>query len=232
MKPFDLRYSPDKKLTPLEFREIERILQQANDIQHARMIERNGAMPSFLRPSRRSLIKLGAGAGALALLSRPKSLLAATNFLEAPGTNGFITTPFALMGTTDLSGLANANGVTSTASALSQTTFSQAIWTLIYFQAAGAFTPTAGGYLAGWWLQSDNGGTNYEKVVSNTDLPRSPDFIIPMFASAYASGDRSWAGGLVKAPFPTVKAFVMNHSGVTLSANNHLIQAAPVAIQY
>lgn len=156
----------------------------------------------------------------------------ATNFLEAAGTSGFIATPFALMGATDLSGLTNGNGVTSTASVLSQTTFANAIWCQVFFQAAGAFTPTAGGYIAGWWLNSDNGGTNFEKVVANTDLPRSPDFIIPMFASAYASGDRSWAAGIVKAPFGSCKAFVMNHAGVNLSANNHLIQAAPVAIQY
>lgn len=155
----------------------------------------------------------------------------ATNFLEAAGTNGFIVTPFALMGATDLSGLTNGNGVTSTASVLSQTTFANAIWCQIFFQSAGAFTPTAGGYLAGWWLNSDNGGTNFEKVVANTDLPRSPDFVIPLFASAYASGDRSWTS-MVKAPFASCKAFIMNHAGVNLSANNHLIQAAPVAIQY
>lgn len=155
----------------------------------------------------------------------------ATNFLEAAGTNGFIATPFALMGTTDLSGLTNGSSVTSTASALSQTTFANAIWAEVFFQAAGAFTPTAGGYIAGWWLRSENGGSNYEKVVSNTDLPRPPDFVLPLFASAYASGDRSWSG-LVKAPFTTCKAFIVNHAGVSLSANNHLIQAGPVAIQY
>lgn len=155
----------------------------------------------------------------------------ATNFLEAAGTSGFIATPFALMGTTDLSGLTNGNSVTSTASVLSQTTFANAIWCKIFFQAAGAFTPTAGGFIAGWWLESENGGTNFEKVVANTDLPRSADFIIPLFASAYASGDRSWTG-IIKAPFGSCKAFIVNHAGVNLSANNHLIQAAPVAIQY
>lgn len=155
-----------------------------------------------------------------------------TNFLNAPGTSGFIVTPFALMGTTDLSGLAIGGTVTSTATALTQTTFGNAIWTQIFFQAAGAFTPTAGGFLAGWWLNSENAGTNYEKVVASTDMPRQPDFTIPLFASAYASGDRSWAPGLIKTAFGTHKAFIANHSGVALGAFNHLIQAAPVAIQY
>jgi hypothetical protein len=90
----------------------------------------------------------------------------------------------------------------------------------------------AGGYLAGWWILSDDGGTHFEKTVSNTDMPRSPDFIIPLFNSAYASGDRAWAQGLVKAPFASCKTFIVNHAGVALSANNHLIQACPVAIQY
>ncbi len=156
----------------------------------------------------------------------------ATNFLEAAGTSGFIATPFALMGTTDLSGLTNTSTITSTASALSQTTFANAIWCQIFFQAAGAFTPTAGGMILGWWLNSDNGGTNFEKVVTNTALPRTPDFVIPLFASAYASGDRSWSQGYVKAPWPSCKAYIQNMAGVTLSANNHLIQACPVAVQY
>lgn len=209
----------------LTLKEINDMIEQLNKAEFNRIEKRNGL-------NRRSILRIGAGGLAASILFKPSKLFAATNFLEAPGTNGFITAPFALMGTTDLSGLANGNGVTSTAAALSQTTFANAIWTLIYFQAAGAFTPTAGGYLAGWWLQSDNGGTNFEKVVANTDLPRPPDFIIPMYVSAYASGDRTWASGIVKAPFPGCKAFVMNHAGVSLSANNHLIQAAPVAIQY
>jgi hypothetical protein len=156
----------------------------------------------------------------------------ATNFLEAAGTNGFIASPFNIMGTTDLASLGNGSTVTSTHAALTQSDFASAIWCQVAFQAAGAFTPTAGGYIGGWWLNSDNGGTNYEKVVSNTGLPRAPDFVIPLFASAYASGDRSWAQGLIKCPFGTCKAYILNASGVSLSANNHQILAAPVAIQY
>lgn len=156
----------------------------------------------------------------------------ATNFLEAAGTNGFIVTPFNLMGTTDLSGLGSNNTITSTASTLSQSTFGSAIWCHVWFQAAGAFTPSVGGYVAGWWLGSDNGGTNFEKVATNTDLARAPDFTIPFMNTALANGDRVWASGLVRAPFTSCKAYIANHTGGAFSANNHLIQAGPVAIQY
>jgi hypothetical protein len=131
----------------------------------------------------------------------------ATNFLNAPGTNGFIVTPFSLMGTTDLASLASATGITSTATVLTQTTFANAVWCKVFFTSGGAFTPTAGGYFAGWWLESENGGTNFERssVVAATDMPRPPDFVIPLFAIAYASGDRQWASGLVKTPFGSAK---------------------------
>lgn len=154
------------------------------------------------------------------------------DFLQDAGTSGFIATPFNIMGSTDLSGLANANTITSTHAALTQADFVNAIWCQICFQAAGAFTPTAGGYLAGWWLNSENGGTNFEKVVSNTALPRGADFTIPLFPSAYASGDRSWAPSLIKTPFGSSKAYILNASGVSLGANNHLILACPVATKY
>lgn len=157
----------------------------------------------------------------------------ATNFLEAAGTSGFIVTPFALMGTTDLSGLGNNNTVTSTASVLSQSSFGSAIWCHVWFQVVTTgFTPSVGGYISGWWLGSDNGGTNFEKVATNTDLARNPDFIIPFMNTALSNGDRVWANGLVRAPFTSTKAYIANHTGVAFSANNHLIQAGPVAIQY
>jgi hypothetical protein len=158
----------------------------------------------------------------------------ATNFLNAAGTNGFIATPFALMGTTDLASLAITAEIVSTATVLTQTTFANAIWCKVLFTSAGAFTPTAGGFFAGWWLESENGGTNFERssVVAATDMPRSPDFVIPLFAIAYASGDRQWASGLVKTPFGSAKTIFANRSGVALSAGNHTLTACPVAIQY
>jgi hypothetical protein len=158
----------------------------------------------------------------------------ATNFLNAPGTNGFIATPFALMGTTDLASLASATGITSTATALTQTSFANAVWCQVFFTALGAFTPAAGGYFTGWWLNSENGGANFERVPNTTtiDIPRSPDFVIPMANIATVSGDRIWAPGLIKTPFGSAKLFFKNYTGGALSTGNHTVTACPVAIQY
>lgn len=158
-----------------------------------------------------------------------------TNFLEAAGTNGFIATPFNLM-TTELNTLGNgANAVSSvggTSGVFTQTNFADGIWGEIHFKAGGAFTPTAGGYLAGWFLYSPDGGTTFEKVVAATDLPRPPDFIIPLFASAYALSDIQQASGIVRLPWWSTKVYIGNRSGVSLPASGNVIQAGPVAVQY
>lgn len=158
----------------------------------------------------------------------------ATNFLEATGTNGFLAAPFNLM-STELNSLANGSSALSsvggTSGVFSQTNWSSGIWGTAHILAGGAFTPTAGGYIAGWFLYSPDGGSTFEKTVSNTDLPRAPDVIIPLFASAYATNDISEAP-LFRIPFWSNKLFVVNHSGVALPASGNLIKGASVAIQY
>jgi hypothetical protein len=159
----------------------------------------------------------------------------ATDFLLDAGASGFKATPFNLM-STELNALGSGSSATSsvggTSGVFTQTNFVNCIWGEIAFTAGGAFTPTTGGYLAGWFLLSPDGGTSFEKVVASTDLPRAPDFIIPFFASAYALNDISQASGIVKLPWWSTKLFVVNHAGVALSASGHLIKCGPVAIQY
>jgi hypothetical protein len=159
----------------------------------------------------------------------------ATNFLLAAGTNGFLATPFNLQ-STELNALANGNSATSsvggTSGAFTQTNTANAIWGEIAFTAGGSFTPTTGGYIAGWFLYSPDGGTTYETVVANTDMARSPDFIIALNASAYAANNIAQASGIVKLPWWTFKVFVVNHSGATLPATGNLVKLGPVAIQY
>lgn len=159
----------------------------------------------------------------------------ATNFLEAAGTNGFITAPFNLM-TTELNALGSGANVVSsvggTSGVFTEASFANAIWAQIHFKAGGAFTPTANGYLVGWFLYSPDGGSTFEKVVAATDLPRPADFTIPLFASAYASGDIAQANGIIRVPWWSTKLYIGNRSGVALSASGHVIQAGPVAIQY
>jgi hypothetical protein len=159
----------------------------------------------------------------------------ATNFLEySGGTNGFLTAPFNLM-STELNALANGSNAVSSAGGTSgvftQSSWGSGIWGVIDLVAGGAFTPTAGGYLAGWFLYSPDGGTTFEKVVAATDLPRAPDFIIPLFASAYAANDVS-SSGLVKLPWWSHKVYIANHAGVALASTSNLIKGASVAVQY
>jgi hypothetical protein len=108
----------------------------------------------------------------------------ATNFLYAPGTHGFIVAPPVTVMTTELNTLANGNSAVSsvggTSGVFTQTTFGNCVWAEIELVAGGAFTPGAGGYIAGWWLFSEAGAT-FEKTVSNIDLARSPDLTIPLF---------------------------------------------------
>lgn len=159
----------------------------------------------------------------------------ATNFLDAAGTNGFIATPFNLM-TTELNTLGNVSSAVSsvggTSGVFTQTNFANAVWGSVHFKSGGAFTPTAGGFIAGWFLFSPDGGSTFEKTVSNTDMPRTPDFLIPLFASAYASSDLAEAAGLIKLPWWSTKVFIMNHAGVALPSSGNVIQVGPVAVQY
>jgi hypothetical protein len=158
-----------------------------------------------------------------------------TDFLQKPGTNGFLTTPFNLL-TTELNALANnASAVSSvggTSGVFSQTNWASGIWGISHFKAGGAFTPTVGGYLAVWFLYSPDGGTTFEKVVSGTDLPRSPDIMIPLYVSAHATNDLVQASGILRLAWWSHKIFVVNHSGVSLPATGNIIQGASVAVAY
>jgi len=162
------------------------------------------------------------------------------NFLEAAGTNGFIATPFNLL-STELNALASGSAVTSSVGGSSgvftQTNFANAIWSEIYFVSGGSFTPTAGGFIAGWFLKSPDGGSTYESAVSTPSttvmaLPRAPDFTIPFDAAALASNNQKWGQSYFKNPWPTCKVIVQNLSGAALPSTLNLIKAGPVATQY
>lgn len=161
----------------------------------------------------------------------------ATKFLESAGTNGFIATPFNLL-SSELNSLADATGVVSSvggsSGVFSQSNFADAIWASIYLALGGSFTPAAGSPdLLGWFLFSPDGGSSFEAVISNTDLPRAPDFIIPLVGSnAYSSGAILQASGLVRVPWWSNKVFLMNHAGAALPSSGNTIKAGPVAIEY
>lgn len=162
----------------------------------------------------------------------------ATDFLLDAGTNGFKATPFNLL-STELNTLASAANIISsvggTSGVFTQTNFVNCIWGQIYFVAGGALggTPAAGAYIAGWFIFSPDGGTAFEKAnYSSIDMPRSPDFVIPLNAIATAASDIYLASGLVRLPWNACKVYIGNRTGQALTASGNLIKCAPVAIQY
>lgn len=159
-----------------------------------------------------------------------------TPFLWAPGTNGFTTTPFNLM-TTELNALASLatiiSSVNGTSGKFSQSSFGSSILGSVWFIAGGAFTPVAGQSLTGWFLRSTDGGTTFEKNVGTTiGLPRAPDFILPLWASAYAASDVSFAQGDVKLPRESCKVLILNTGTAALSASGHSIVCGPGTVNY
>lgn len=159
-----------------------------------------------------------------------------SNFLEySGGVGGFLTAPINVM-TTELNTLANntsaVSSVGGTSGVFTQANLGSGIWGAAHLKMGGAVTPTAGGYVAGWFLYSPDAGSTFEFTVSNTDLPRPPDFIIPLFASAYASGNQSQSSGIIRLPWWSYKVFVVNHAGVSLPASGNVIQIGSVGIQY
>lgn len=164
----------------------------------------------------------------------------ATDFLYDTGTNGFTKTPFNLM-TTELgngTGLASGNTVVSSVNGgssngiFTQTDTGGAIWCEIAFVSGGAFTPTnANAALNGWFIRkADN--TNFEKLVSNTAPPRAPDFIIPLYTSAYAANDLSPAqGGRVLLPAESFKVLIQQNSGAAnLASSGNVLTCGPFAV--
>ena len=159
-----------------------------------------------------------------------------TDFLYDAGTSGYIATPFNLL-STELNTLASASVVVSsvggTSGVFSQSNTVSGLVGAIYFSAGGAFTPTAGGFLAGWFLASSDGGTTFEKFVSNVSPPRAADFVIPFMNQAYASGELAFSNGiLVPLPPTSFKIALFQAAGVTLPASGNLVKLGPVAVKY
>ncbi len=147
--------------------------------------------------------------------------------------NGLITSALTLM-TIELNSLASGGGVISSAGGLSangvfnNTLTGQAILGDLSFLAGGAFTPTAGANIAGWFIKSRDGGTTYE--YSGATPPRAPDFIIPLVAAAYSANQQAWTPGTHKVIVPAgyFKVYAVNNSGVSLyTSGNTLVLSSP-----
>lgn len=149
-----------------------------------------------------------------------------------PGTNGFVAAGTSLFGASQLSAVSNGACATSTV-VTTQTTFANALYVNLQFQSLGAFTPTAGGFMAIWWDRSIDGGSTYERVFACTTtqppFQRAPDAVIPFPAIALANGDLVESTGVVVTYPGSAKAVIWQMTGATTSTNNHTITASPYA---
>lgn len=155
------------------------------------------------------------------------------NFIHYTGTNGFLTAAVNLVASTELSSLSNGNTVQVS------TTFSQANFNsaqraaLMLTVVTAGWNVSAGGNLTGWFQLSDDGGSNFEANISNTALPRAPDFIIPLpTVSPIAVGRYFSAGPYVLLPYGSFKVYIQNNTGAATSGNSHTLKAYPVADTY
>ena len=89
---------------------------------------------------------------------------------------------------------------------------------------------SAGGNIAGWFLQSYDGGTTYEQG-SGVAPSRPPDFVIPLPATTITSGWVYKAAGVVRLPPLNFKVAIQNNTGQTLSSDSvNYLRLAPIAM--
>lgn len=163
----------------------------------------------------------------------------ATDFLWAGGTsnNGLLTAAVTLM-STELNSVVNAGtavssvGGASTTGVFKNSDFAQAMIGNLYLTLGTISSAvSAGGNVAGWWLESPDGGTTYENTVSGAAQARPPDFILPVPATTITSG---WVfpGVLVRVPALVTKVFIQNNLGQTLASSGNTIKLGVFGMQY
>lgn len=155
----------------------------------------------------------------------------ARDLLYDTGTNGYIAS-LTLTAGADLASLASGGAVTLTGGGSSgvssqSNTGSGLLAEVVFKTVTAGFTPTAGGVIAGWWLKSDDGGSNYETTPATPSttvpaLPRPPDFIIPLDAAALGTSAIKFSNVCVP-PAGTFKCLVQNMSGAAFGAGNYTL---------
>ena len=172
----------------------------------------------------------------------------ATNFLWYAGTvassyNGLNATAFTVLSSDMSSGIASSGTTISGANGVSGVFTSsyaaQAIWgwTVLTWGTSATTGPAAGGNVAGWFLQSYDGGTIYETSAHTASVPmrRPPDFIIPHSTESISAGDVYFSAGIVRLPPLPYKVFLQNNLGITAPSSStgySSLKIAPVAMQY
>jgi len=169
----------------------------------------------------------------------------ATHFLHATGTNGLLVSAFAIVDSTDLDSLTNGSAVTSATGVHSNGQFSQtdtgsAQYGYVMLTVGNpGWTPTAGGCLTGWFMLSQDGGSNFETSnatarTTEAAVARPPDFVIPLEGAALSTGTFRFSP-LIRLPWTSCKTLVQNNSGATLGnggTTHATLKIIPVADQY
>lgn len=176
--------------------------------------------------SRRTLWKMAAAAPFILMF--PRTSLAATNFLwEGAGSYGV---GVANILTTELNSLASSSGNTlSTLGAAFQNTTGR-LFSDGEFVAGGTLSPVAGAFGELWYLQSIDGGTNYEDGTASIAPGRFADLTIPVRAGTTITPRAGWSKWELAPSF--MKPIFRNQLGVSLPAASNLVRHALYTIQY
>ncbi len=173
------------------------------------------------------------GTASAKLRSISRDVASRSQLLNTGASNGSIIAPLTLTAGADLASLASGAAVTLTgggsSGVSSQTNTGSAKRGIVYFQTVTAgFTPTAGGNVSIWFLNSPDGGTAYESTPATASttvpaLPRPPDCIIPLDVVALGTSALKYSLPC-KLPEGTFKVVVQNNSGAAFGAGNYTMK--------
>lgn len=149
----------------------------------------------------------------------------ATNFLWA-GAGAYLSGPTNLL-TTQLNALANAT-MSAAGSAIQNT--GGLIYADVEFVAGSAYSPTTGGYIELWLLNSLDGGVNYPDGGTGI-APGKPADITIAIRSGTSITPRANERGLILPP-GFYKPVARNNTGATLPATGNIIRYSLYTEQY
>lgn len=159
-----------------------------------------------------------------------------TPFLWGLGTsnNGLLVSLLTLQ-STELNSLANAGVVLSSVGGSSgkftNVDTGAAIWGDVFLTLGAIGSAlTAGANISGWFIESPDSGSTYEK--SSAAPPRAPDFIIPLPVTTISAADQFKSGGLVRLPAVQFKVLLQNNTGQALAATSNTVKLAPISVQF
>lgn len=89
---------------------------------------------------------------------------------------------------------------------------------------------SAGANMAGWFIESPDSGSTYEKASAAPARP--PDFIIPLPAATISAADQFKAAGKVLLPSVQHKVLLQNNTGQSLASSVNTLKLAPISVQF